>query len=64
MQNFLQLSDSKAARCEKHFRFFDDLTLSMKPVDRNVGEVFDSDLTFEEQVERVVLSCFLQLRNL
>lgn len=32
----------------------------MKPVGRNVGEVFASDLTFEEQVERVVQSCFLR----
>lgn len=40
-----------------------DLSSNMKPIAKNLGVTFDSDLTSEEQVMRAVQSCFLYSRN-
>lgn len=36
---------------------------SIKHVTRNLRVTFDSDLTFEEQIKRVLQSCFVQLNH-
>lgn len=60
-QNCLQLNESKAELVpSEQSSNKKNLTWSTS---RNDAEIFYSDLTFEEHVRSVVLSCFLQLRN-
>ncbi|KAF7653084.1 hypothetical protein LDENG_00087530 [Lucifuga dentata] len=40
------------------------LSLYVKPEVRNLGVIFDSSLTFNTQVTKVIQTCFLQLRQI
>ena len=69
--NFLQLNESKTeiilfSLSSSSTRIPDSLpsTFSIQTEARNLGVIFDSELSFDSQVTKVVQSCFWQLRQL
>ena len=71
-QNFLQLNESKTEILlfgpPQSIPFLHsqlgNLSQNVKSVARNLGVMFDSSLSFNHQVTKVIQSCFFQLRNI
>uniref|UniRef100_A0A8C4X8L7 Reverse transcriptase domain-containing protein n=1 Tax=Erpetoichthys calabaricus TaxID=27687 RepID=A0A8C4X8L7_ERPCA len=70
--NFLDLNQNKievlivgpSAKAQIGVRFLSSFSVFCKPQVCNLGVIFDSNLSFEKQVNSVVKSCFFQLRLL
>ena len=72
-QNFLQLNKSKSeiilfsppnTDTSLITNSLGPLSSNIKPAARNLGVIFDLDLTFDKHIKTVVQSCYLQLRTI